>query len=291
MTAVVLALVSSLAYGASDYASGRLVARLSAAQIVLITSATQGLVLAVAAFAAGGVFSAVGFGGGALGGLVGAVALMAYYNALARGPAGIVAPIVSTSSALPVLVSVLLGAAPGPVTITGLLGVLVGLVILTHSADTGSQSQPGEPTARPVMLALMASLCFGLAFIVIDAGADRAPQAAWWVLCGVQVGALPAALVATGLAARGRSRERWASFRAARTALTIVAILNLVADGALVFALRAGEVAVVSVLSSLAPAVTIGLSHVLVRERLTRPQTIGALVTFVATLLVIASAA
>lgn len=286
-----LALLSSLTYGASDYASGRLTARVSAALIVLSTALAQSLVMLIVALATRTPFSDIGFGAGALGGLFGALALITYYRALGRGPAGVVAPIVAASSALPVLVSLVLGAPLEPTTLAGLISVLIGLVVLTRQADPLPNPGPGTPetgSVRPAILALIAAVCFGVAFLVIDAGADVARESTWWVLCGVQVGALPMPFVLSRLLGSGE-RLHWVDARNSWVGLVSVTALNLVADAALVLALRDGSVGIVSVLASLAPAVTIALANALTRERLTLSQSWGAGLTLAGTLLVVAT--
>lgn len=286
-----LALLSSLTYGASDYASGRLTARVSAALIVLSTALAQSLVMLIVALATRTPFSDIGFGAGALGGLFGALALITYYRALGRGPAGVVAPIVAASSALPVLVSLVLGARLGPATLAGLISVLIGLVVLTRQAEPTPVPGPAAHatrSVRPAILALIAAVCFGVAFLVIDAGADVARKSTWWVLCGVQVGALPMPFVLSRLLGSGE-RLHWMDARNSWMGLLGVTALNLVADAALVLALRDGSVGIVSVLASLAPAVTIALAHALTRERLTLSQSWGAGLTLAGTLLVVAT--
>ncbi len=292
MTAVVLALVSSLAYGASDYASGQLTTRLPAAVVVLVTATLQSLVMAIVVAVAATPFSGFGLGAGAAAGFIAALALILYYRALAIGPAGIVAPIAAVSSALPVLASLIAGAALGVATLVGLIGVLAGLVVLTRSAagDDGAPGARSHSAVRPITLAFLAALCFGLAFLLIDAGTDRAPHSTLWVLCGVQFGAVPMPWLYTRLIDGGRALSLTRA-RAAWKPLLSVTALNMAADVALIVALREGPVGVISVMSSLAPAVTIALGHVIARERLTRAQAVGAALTLLGTLVVVGATA
>lgn len=290
MTAVALALASSLAYGASDYVSGQLTTRLPAAAVVLVTASLQSLLMLVVVAWVGEPVSGLGLGAGAAGGFIAALALILYYRALALGPAGIVAPIAAVSSALPVLASLVVGAALGLATLAGLVAVLAGLVVLTRSAASGDAASDGraQPTVRPVTLAFLAALCFGLAFLLIDAGTDSAPESTLWVLCGVQLGAVPMPWLYTRLV-DGRRALSLTQARSAWWPLLWVTALNMAADAALIVALRDGPVGVISVMSSLAPAVTIGLGQFVARERLTRAQAVGAALTFLGTLVVVGS--
>ncbi len=290
MTAVALALVSSLAYGASDYASGRLATRVSPAQVVLVTAFLQSLCVLGLALAGGVPFVAVNLLWGAAGGFVGALALILYYRALTSGPAGIVAPIVSTSAALPVLVSLAFGVVLPPLTLAGLTVVLLGLVILARSSEpsTAALNPPMIRPVRPIWLALIASACFGLAFLLIDTGSDQAPESSLWVLWGVQIGALPMPFIYSALT-RQWDELRSTAARSTWRPLAAITVLNLAADASLVFALRDGQVGIVSVLASLAPVVTIGLATLRLRERLTPAQSIGAALTLAGTLWVVAT--
>jgi len=290
MWPLLLALIASVGYGSSDYASGRLARRASSTLIVLATAAAQSLAMVIAAAVTGQSFSAVGFASGAAGGFVGALALIAYYRALALGPAGVVAPIAATSAVLPVVVSAALGAIPGPVSWLGFGAALSGLVILTRSETHDAPERRRFLHALPISLALAASLCFGLAYLFIDFGADQAFAGPLWVLAGVQIGALPTPFLVAGATAAGEPL-RLAQLSTLWVPLAGITLLNLIADAALVWAMRDGEVGPVSVLASLAPAVTIGLAHAVSRESLTDAQALGGALTLIGSLLIIGASA
>ena len=110
MTALLLALVSSASYGASDFLASRVTKRLSPVLLVLYSQATQGLVLLVLVLA---VRQAIrrcrGRWGAAAGALI-AIGLVADHHALAMGPTGVVASLAATGAVVPVLVDLPYGA-------------------------------------------------------------------------------------------------------------------------------------------------------------------------------------
>jgi drug/metabolite transporter (DMT)-like permease len=73
--------------------------------------------------------------------------------------------------------------------------------------------------------------------------------------------------------------------------VALLTVLNLSADAFLAYAVTRGELAVVSVLASLAPVVTALLAHALTAERPSAPQLAGAALAVLGTLVVSAAQA
>ena len=133
------------------------------------------------------------------------------------------------------------------------------------------------------MLALVAAVLFGLFFVGVDQGGAAAGGSVLWVALGVQLGALPTTLVGA-LCSRGRRLGIDDPSLLAPVAL--LTVLNLSADAFLAYAVTRGDLAVVSVLASLAPVVTALLAHVLTAERPSAPQLAGAALAVLGTLVV-----
>jgi drug/metabolite transporter (DMT)-like permease len=100
------------------------------------------------------------------------------------------------------------------------------------------------------------------------------------------VGALPTTL-AGALGSRGR--RLGIGDPALLAPVAALTVLNLSADAFLAYAVTRGDLAVVSVLASLAPVVTAGCAHVLTAERPSAPQTAGAALAVLGTLVVSAA--
>ena len=92
MTAILLALGSSVGYGVSDFLASRVTKRVAPVLLVLYSQTLQGVVLLLVVLAVSQPFSGAGLAWGTAAGAVGAAGLVAYYQALAVGQTAIVAP-------------------------------------------------------------------------------------------------------------------------------------------------------------------------------------------------------
>jgi drug/metabolite transporter (DMT)-like permease len=304
MTAILLALGSSVGYGVSDFLASRVARRVPPVLLVLYSQALQSVVLLAVVAAVGQPYSAGGLAWGMASGAIGAAGLVAYYQALATGQTAIVAPVASSGAVLPVLLDLVRGRRPGPAALAGLVMVLAGIAVTSLASEEPDEAAPaptwhGPPATRrriarlrppvPILLALVAAVLFGLFFVGIDQGGMAAGGSVLWVAFGVQLGALPTAL-AGALRSRGRRRLR-IDDRALLVPVALVTVLNLSADASLAYAVTLGDLAVVSVLASLAPVITALLAHALTAERPSGPQTAGAALAVLGTLVVSAAQA
>jgi drug/metabolite transporter (DMT)-like permease len=218
MTAILLALGSSVGYGVSDFLASRVTKRVAPVLLVLYSQALQSVVLLVVVMAVSQPYSGAALAWGTLAGAVGAAGLVAYYQALAIGPTAIVAPLASTGAVVPLLVDLTRGERPGPIALGGLLLVLGGIAVTSLASGEPDEPAPaptwhGPPATRrrvavprppvPILLALVAAVLFGLFFVGVDLGGEAAGGSVLWVALGVQLGALPTAL-AGALRSRGR---------------------------------------------------------------------------------------
>src|SRR3954465_5568033 len=112
--AAALALAASLLWGLADFGGGLLTRRMPALTVVVVSQTIAAVVLGAIVVATGG-WSEAGprlwFALAA--GLVGPVALLSFYKALALGPMGVVSPLATLSVAVPVGVGLFLGERPG----------------------------------------------------------------------------------------------------------------------------------------------------------------------------------
>lgn len=303
MLPILLAFTTSIGYGTGDFLAGRVARRLSPALIVLYIQSVQSILVLLLALLTRQPFtlSALLWGMGA--GLLNAVGLLLYYQALKIGRAGVVAPIVASGAVVPIVVSILTGTIPSPLAIAGLFLVMAGIVISTLAV--GSQPEEAECPSPPcrgvtrsvrrtvytrwhpkpcVMLAIASALSFGVFFILVNQGSFVAGEGVLWVVLGVQVGTLPTSLMSALL--QGINR-----FLITETAtlvlLGVITVLNLSADASLTYALSFGNLGIVSVLASLGPVITGVLARVITLERLSRLQGIGAGLIVLGTLAVV----
>jgi drug/metabolite transporter (DMT)-like permease len=299
MTALLLALASSVSYGTSDFLASRVTKRLSPVLLVLYSQAAQGLALLVIVLAVRQSFAAVGLAWGAVAGAVIAIGLVAYYRALATGPTGVVAPLAATGAVVPVLVDLVWGELPRALEMVGVLLVGAGIVVTTLATSREPGEEPAPPCRgamrprrdgplgivrppRSILLALLAATLFGTFFVSVDRGSAAAGDGVLWVTLGIQVGALPVMLL-TALATGGLKGLRIAE-PAVLLPVGVVSALNLAGDASLSYAFTGAELAVGSVLASLAPVVTTMLARALTAERLTKLQGVGVALAVIGTL-------
>ena len=290
MTAILLALGSSVGYGVSDFLASRVAKRVAPVLLVLYSQALQSVVLLVVVMVVSQPYSGAGLAWGTAAGAVGAAGLVAYYQALATGQTAIVAPLASSGAVLPLLFDLAGGERPGPVAMAGLVMVLAGIAVTSLASGERDEQAPaptwhGPPATRrrvavprppvPILLALVAAVLFGFFFVGVDLGGGAAGGSVLWVALGVQLGALPTTL-AGALRSRGR-RGLGIDDSGLLLPVAVLTVLNLSADAFLAYAVTRGDLAVVAVLASLAPVVTALLAHALTTERPSTPRPPGPL--------------
>lgn len=297
MLSLLFAFTASLTYGTGDYVAGQTARRVPTPLIVLMTQGTQAVLVLGMALFSGQPFLLAAFGWGLLGGFANGTGYILYYRALTLGPVGVIAPLVASGSVLPVVVSLVQGAIPNGLILGGLGAVLAGVLFITYAPvmpvlagitpDQGvGQSWLRFVPTTCVLLALASALGFGIAFVVGDHGISIAGEQLIWLIWGFQLGTLPASL--TALLTSGENKVSTLSQRSVLRLLGLIMVLNMAGDFLVAYALGQGVLGIVSVLASLAPVVTTLLATVLLHERLTSRQTLGAALTVLGTLIVAA---
>src|SRR5215203_1975222 len=153
MTAILLALGSSVGYGVSDFLASRVTKRVAPVLLVLYSQTLQGVVLLVVVLAVSQPFSGAGLAWGTAAGAVGSAGLVAYYQALAVGQTAIVAPLASSGAVLPLVVDLAGGERPGPLALAGLVMVLTGIAVTSLASVERDEEAPaptwhGPPATR-----------------------------------------------------------------------------------------------------------------------------------------------
>ena len=188
------------------------------------------------------------------------------------------------------------GERPGPLALAGLVMVLGGIAVTSLASEEPDEAAPaptwhdpsaGRPPAPAPARPGPARPGRGRAVRAVRRRrrpGRRGPRGGvLWVALGVQLGALPTTLVGA-LATRGR--RLGIDDPALLAPVALLTVLNLSADAFLAHAVTRGDLAVVSVLASLAPVVTALLAHALTAERPSAPQLAGAALAVLGTLIV-----
>lgn len=268
--AAALALLTSLAYGLSNYAGPRL-ARGAPLFVLLMVGQGCSLVLAlvVAAAQGRGLPSAGPFAAALLAGAGNAGGLVLFYRAAAIGPLSIVSPVGAMSAAVPVGYGVARGEGLPALKGLGILLALGGLVLVARR-----RAAPGAPAGdrpRALLLAGGSALCFGIFLAAIGPASE---DGTGWAVALSRASLL---VVLLGVALR-----EGAVLRAPAARLPLLAVPGvLLFAGTLSYsqATQTGDLSVVSVLGSLFPVVTVALALGLDRERLSPSQLAGVAAT------------
>lgn len=261
-----LALLSSVVWGTSDFFGGTL-ARRRPPIAVIGGSQPFGLALVV--------LIAVVFGHwqlqtevllyGAISGAIGLIGLMSFYAALASGRMGIVSPIASMGVIIPLLIGLARGENPTGLEMFGIVVAVIGMVLAS-----GPEISGGAP-AKPVILALVAALTFGVAIYFMALGGSINPTMTIIVMRVVQVSiVLVIAISVRNIGGLDR-----------KDIPTLILIGTTDAAANLLFATAAaiGLLSITSVLGSLFPVVTVILAWWIHKERLLPIQYVGIIAT------------
>ncbi len=264
MTAILLALGASLSYGVGDFLGGLTSRRAHVLAVLLLSQVAGAAAVVVWVVVAGEPFLGAGAALAAIAaGLCGVLGLAGLYRGMAIGAMGVVAPISGVAAAIPFAIGIARGERPSLLQVAGALVAVIGLALVSRS--TG---EPGARVATGVGLALVAALGFGLYFVFLDIAAD---DSAPWAVLVARLASTALVLVATVVAGVSLALPP-------RLLLAVLAVgaCDVGANVLFVLATTRGLVSVVSVLTSLYPAVTVALAALLLRERLGGVQLAGA---------------
>ena len=275
---VVLALLGSVIFGASDFIAGVASRRISPLRVGAVAQSTA-LVLAVpiALVAGWEHVSRADVGWSLASGVAVAVGLGLFYTGMARGMISLVVPVTAVvAAAIPVVYAFVTGERPGAIALAGI--VLALLAIAVVSAMPGIDPA-ASVTADILGLSLAAGGCFGTFVVLIDHVSDDAGL--WPIVFSRTTSAL--GLVALALVFTGRRPD---GIERALPACLAVGTLEAAGIVALLLALQRGPLAVASVLLALYPVGSVLLAMVFLRERLTRHQLAGVVLAFCSVILI-----
>ncbi|HUR14071.1 MAG TPA: EamA family transporter [Mycobacteriales bacterium] len=262
--AVVLALLSSVLWGWSDFVGGTLARRTPAAVVVAVSQVAALLALLPLVLALGA--APPSLVPGLLAGLAAGLGLGAFYAALAAGTMGVVAPIAATGAVVPVVVGLVRGEHPGALQATGIVVALLGVVLASGPELSGGAS------TRPLLLAVVAASCFGTVMVLLAKGSEGSAGAVLVTMLALRITEVGAVLPFAW-------RRRTTGLRGLVPILVLIGLVDVTAHTCFAYATRSGLLSVVAVLGSMYPVVTVLLARQLHHERLARVQAVGVLAT------------
>ncbi|MFD9476885.1 EamA family transporter [Streptomyces nojiriensis] len=287
MTAL-FALATAVLWGLADFGGGLLTRRIPALTVVVVSQVVAVVVLGAVVLGTGAwretgpqLWFAVGAG------LVGPVAMLSFYKALALGPMGVVSPLGSLGVVVPVTAGLILGERPGLGQFAGIAVAVVGIVL------AGGPELRGAPVQRQaVILTLVAAFGFGAVMALISEASSSVTGlflalfvqrvtnvavggASLWTQTRRGIPALPA----------GAGRKLlWGLL----PALAFVGLADVAANGTYSIAAQNGPVTMAAVLSSLYPVITALAAFAVLKERLRTVQAAGAGLALAGTVLLAA---
>jgi drug/metabolite transporter (DMT)-like permease len=264
--ASLLAILSSILWGTSDFEGGRL-SKKHAPLAVLGFSQVLGLVFGIFLMLVSGAWDAQALGSngylipGIFAGLSGYFGLFCLYAGLSTGRMGVVSPISSMGAVVPLTYALVNGDKLSTIVSIGVVLALVGVF-----CASGPELSQGLPF-KPLLLALGAAIGFGIALTLISIGSQ---SNALMTMVSMR-GATFIVTVALALKLRtmgGFSKKEYPS-------LIFIGIADFLANVLLGIACTKGLVSIAMVLGSLFPIATALLAFKFLHERLQKVQYVG----------------
>lgn len=273
--AVLLSLVSALAYGVSDFLGGVFSHRVSAWQVAVVGQSSSTFFSLLAAVIVGGAPDGRDLAFGALAGLGGGCGAAFLYRGLSTARMGVVAPISAIGTALiPVAVGVTTGDRPSAVVIAGVVLAFPAIALVSRVVDDNPAHRGG------VVDGVLAGIGFGLLFTFLGQVGDEAGLYPLAVSQVTSVGSIVLTAIVLRQAWIPRDRAAWRALS--------MGPLGTIAQGSFLYATQHGLLSVVSVISSLYPVSTVLLAAVVLRERIYGWQGVGLVAAALAVALVAA---
>lgn len=264
--ASLLALLSSAMWGTSDFFAGRL-SKKHHPFAVLGFSQVIGLFVGVLIVVISGDWhgKVLGFDGylinGALAGFCGYIGLACLYEGLSTGRMGVVSPISSMSSVIPLVYALMTGDSLSTVTAIGVVVALVGVF-----CASGPELSQGLPL-KPLLLALGAAAGFGFALTFIAMGSQ---SSALLTMVSMRAATF---FVTISLAIKFKTTGKFGKNE--MPALIFIGAADFLANLLLGIACTKGLVSIAMVFGSLYPIATAVLAFKFLGERLHKVQYVG----------------
>ena len=271
MFAAAFALSSAAAWGTGDF-SGGMASKRSGSLAVALVSNPIGLVFLTLIAVLRGAAAPSWHDGlfGLAAGICGGLALLVFYGALANGQMGVIAPVTAVvSNVTSMLYGTLTEGAPGVWQVLGFALAILGVWVI--SKPDGSSARITWHDLQP---AFLAGIGFG-AFFILTGQFSNADVS--WPLVIARIGTISAVLAAVWW---GRTRPKLEP--RSLTWACAAGIMDSVGNFCYALATQSGRLDVGAALSSLYPVMTVILAVLVLRERITRTQTIGAVIALAA---------
>jgi drug/metabolite transporter (DMT)-like permease len=267
--AVFLGLAVAASYGAADFFGGLASKRATSWSVVLLAQYV-GLAFLTLLLLADRHASPTGADLvlGVAASSVGVIGVGLLYLGLARGPMGVVAPITAVGSAVvPVAWGLLSGERPAVLALAGVGLALVAVVLVARTTDEETVPATARIARSTLVVAVAAGLAFGMVFVLLSHTGD---DSGFWPLLSGRLASTAALLVVLAVL-----RRPLVPGGDTRPIVVLAGVFDVGANALFLLASREGLLSLVSVLSSLYPAITVVLARAVLHERLLRHQLAG----------------
>lgn len=283
---IVLGVLTALSWGSSDLLARFAARRIGTLRAMLYMQLTGLLMLSAALHWLGGwshLVHATGWrpwGWGVVAGVLNMFATLALYRSFEIGKMSVVAPISSSYAALTLVLDALSGERLTPVRLVGLLVILLGVVIVARGEqipDHANTIGPGKPGKKHlgVKWALVSALGYGLLFWVLGVRAVPllgSAQTVWVIRFTCVLLSFAVAGILRRSTALPDVGAKWPILGMGLLDTSAYVLNN--------YGMRLEQVSVVTVLSSLYGAVTVGLAATILKEKIWRVQLAGIVAIF-----------
>jgi drug/metabolite transporter (DMT)-like permease len=265
--ASLLALLSSGLWGSADYHAGKLSKKFPSTAVLATTQAIgfiTGLILVLIT----GAWSAQAFGSdgyffaGACAGLCGYAGLMSLYAALSTGRMGVVSPISSLGSLIPLAYAIIIKGDQ----LSTILSIGVAAALIGGFLASGPEVSQGLPL-KPVLLSLSAALFFGFALVFMAIGSQSSAL--------MTMAMMRTTTLIIGIGIFMKVRNMGGLGKPELPILIFIGVADFAANLLLGVATTKGLVSLAMVLGSLYPIATALLAYKFLHERLHKVQYVG----------------
>ena len=272
-----LALVSSVLWGAADFIGGNLSKRFKSIAVTGVSQAI-GLLFGIAIVLISGSYIAPTLDGngyflpGIIAGIAGFLGLTSFYAGLATGRMGVVSPISSLGALLPFTIALIGGERPVRLQLLGMVIALIG-----GFCASGPELNNGLPI-KPLFYALGATFGFGIALTFMAKGSETSPLLTMTMMRVTSVSVC--ILIAL------RYRQIGGFKLKDLPMLAFIGVADFLANYLLGLATTKGLVSIAMVLGSLFPIVTAVLAFKFLHERLHKVQYLGILFAIIGVVMI-----
>lgn len=270
-----LGLLSAIVWGAGDFCGGLASRRAPLLTVLIVAEFTGFVLLVISAFLVNETFPVrAAFGYSIAAGLSGTIGLGCLYRGLAIGRASIVAPVSAViGAAIPAVFTAYSQGLPGGLKLTGFALAFVAIVLASQSGDE-SKTQNALP------FGLLAGLGFGGFFILMNQAGG--PHSTFFPLAIARGFPIPIMLLICFV--------QKLPVLPSLPAVPLVVFTGILDAAGTVFFLLSntfGRLDVATILSSLYPASTVILSHLILREQISLLQKLGVVLALTAIVLIV----